>query len=308
MYRKYKKKTLAILDLYNLEPKEVAIWSAITPVALLFAFLLGRWLAPLTAFLSGSKLYSPANYQYSESTRFDNTILTYGTDYILAALMGSLGVAIANVKSTHNLNLKYLASALLISYSLSTFTGALCHHFLSTPARMNALLFRTLWRLCVGLVGIGGGIIGAIGTELLDIFNREKGIKSLFPVPRIPHGFWFCWSAYFFFIICIGSYSMRQPACDIFLTGVTQAIPTVYLVSVLVSKKSLKKLGISNSMRNLLLFGALGNIPLLPLYDLFNFLKFSLGLSNTLLHSTLGVAWGSQGLALLRILNKLKKE
>jgi len=93
---------------------------------------------------------------------------------------------------------------------------------------------------------------------------------------------------------------MKQPASDIFLTGVTQVIPTVYLVLVLYSRKNWKDFNVANGTRQIFLFGALANVPLLPGYDLFNFLNLPLGIINLILHTNLGLAWSSQGYSIYK--------
>lgn len=81
------------------------------------------------------------------------------------------------------------------------------------------------------------------------------------------------------------------------------ARPHFYFMLVTMSKDEnhFKRYKITNKTRNILLFGLFLNIPLLPGYDLFSFLKIPLGVTNFIMHGNLAVAWGSQGYAMYKM-------
>ena len=270
---------------------------------LIATFLLGRFLPGLTAFFTGSKLYTPANYVYDHTTVFDDTILTWGTDYILAITHTLLCLRILSCKtSSANSTLKSVATLLVASFALSTFCGAICHQFLYN--KIDRWYFRLLWRICVGSVGAAGGAIGLCAGELAKI-PLGKGEIVHFPVPVLPSYFWKVWGAFFFGVIWIGAYSMKNPACDIFLTGVTQAPPTLYLAFVLVNRSSWKSI-VPMETIIILLVGLLSNCLLLPGYDFMNYLKLRDGFCNVFLHTVLFCSWSAQAVTLRTFVSKLE--
>lgn len=249
----------------------------------------------MTAFLSGPQLYTYVNYVYDDKTVFDNTILTYGTDYILAVTHGYLFFKIVTVPVKRVSLLQISSACLVASFAISTFAGAICHQFLWRD--LNTWYFRMWWRVCVGVVGAAGGAIGLCGSELAKLPLAEGKGSMRFPVPAVPTFFWTVWAAFFFGVICIGLYSMRNPACDIFLTGVTQAPPTFYIVYVLAARPSWDNI-VEQDKVHLLVAGLLVNCLLLPGYDILNALKLPDGVCNVFLHTVLFCAWSAQGIAL----------
>jgi len=287
-----------VRDALQLTSQEVTdtIWFSVLILTLLFTVLLGRFFAPATAFFSGPQLYSPAWFKYDAQTKFDDTVFTWGTDYALAMLMGYIAWRINGVKETRmSSRIKETSGALLASYSLSTFAGAVAHQFLS--GKLNTSLFRFVWKICVGSVAAAGGLMGASAASLLDLPLDDK---QRYPMPHFPGYFWSIWSIFFFALNGLGFFSMKVPACDIFLLGVTQAPPTFYLCLVAASRRSWKNVGVENDTIAFLFAGALANIILLPFYDFAQATKLPLWLINTLMHSLLGVSWGLQGLVFLR--------
>jgi len=289
-----------------LEKEDVqTIYGFATLPILVLSFLFARYFPVMTAVLTrsiGKNIYVRANFEYdAELTKFDDSFLTWGTDFALAGVMGYLGNKIIKTKvNSHNRNFGRLGATLMITYSMSTFVGAFCHLFFSDLKYMNTWLFRQLWRVCVGTVAISGGAMGSVASELAKL-SRHQPVGQFFAPPVVPHFVWFSWSTFFFGVVFWGLFSMKQPASDIFLTGVTQVIPTVYLVLVLYSRKNWKDFNVANGTRQIFLFGALANVPLLPGYDLFNFLNLPLGIINLILHTNLGLAWSSQGYSIYKV-------
>jgi len=293
-------------DAYRiLEEEEVEnYWGFLLLPVLVGWFVFSRYFPVVTAVFTrstGKRIYVRANFEYDEvNTKFDNGILTWGTDFLLAGVMAYLGYRIIKAQENKkSKNLGRLGATLMFTYSLSTFVGAVCHLFLSNVRLMNTPVFRFLWRICVGTVAVAGGNIGSVATDLAKLSLSQPDDISV-NIPIVPHYFWFSWSVFFFGVVFWGLFSMKQPACDIFLTGVTQTVPTFYLIVVLYSRKHWKSFGVSNTSRQVFLFGALANVPLLPGYDVFNFLNLPLGIINLILHTNLGFAWSSQGYAILR--------
>ncbi|GBG31759.1 Hypothetical Protein FCC1311_079842 [Hondaea fermentalgiana] len=282
----------------GLSDAESLVWMAIFAGLLLGSFALGRWLPPLTAFLSGPQLYTPANFVYAPNVKFDDTWLTYGTDYGLAVVMSFFALAMnAETRTSHNARLMETGSTLLGSYAVSTLAGALAHQFL--PGKLHTSLFRLVWKICVGAVGAAGGIMGATASALARLPTNETSLPR-FRILVVPDFCWTLWSVFFLIVIFTNRFSMAQPACDIFLTGVTQTIPTMYLVLVLFSRRSWANVHVDAVGLAILVYGALANIALLPAYDVLNFANLPLGVTNALMHAWLCAAWGSQGYGLWR--------
>jgi hypothetical protein len=311
--------------------QEQAVWAAVLPVFTVAMLLLSRFFPPLTAVFFGSKLYTPAWFQYDSKPRFDDTVLTYGTDYGIFVVMGVCTVLLLQVRQTPENRKLVLASALLIgSYALSTGAGALCHHVLAK--NLNSAAFRFWWRLCVGCVAAGGGLMGSAASEIAGMAQlrtvaaseeaeaeaeAEPGSPAPTPAPApaqggepeatelnyrlpvVPHFFWAAYGAAILVANTVGFFSMKQPACDIFCVGVSQAPSTMYLIAALYARKDWGAMGVRRRARRVLLIGALANIVLLPAYDFANFLRLPLGVINLALHTTLLASWGSQAYGLL---------
>jgi hypothetical protein len=298
-----------------------AVWAAVLPFFLVAMLLLSRFFPPLTAVFFGSKLYTPAWFQYDAKPRFDDTVLTYGTDYGIFVVMGICTALLLQVRRTPDNRKLVFASALLIgSYALSTGAGALCHHLLAK--NLNSAAFRFWWRLCVGCVAVGGGLMGSAASEIAGMAHlrtvavceeAEAEAESSAPavdgeplapeqnyrLPVVPHFFWAAYGATMLVANTVGFFSMKQPACDIFCVGVSQAPSTMYLVAALYARKDWAAMGVRRRARRVLLIGALANIVLLPAYDFANFLRLPLGIINLALHTTLLASWGSQAFGLL---------
>lgn len=270
------------------------------PLALVFTYFFGRYLPPMTAFLSGRGLYTQANYVYDKSSIFDDTVLTWGSDYGLAICHGYLSYRLFKLPvSADKEKLRLYSGMLVASFAMSTFAGAIAHQFL--PYRINTFIFRMVWRVCVGAVGAAGGLLGLCAGEIAKLptaapeKHRPRFIERM---PVFPTFFWALWSFFFFFVIWSGAYSMKNPACDIFLTGVTQAPPTLYFVAVLLNRVDWTSTIGWNFPALLMCVGLMSNCILLPAYDVLNYINIRDGVRNIFLHSVLFLAWTSQGIAL----------
>ena len=91
----------------------------------------------------------------------------------------------------------------------------------------------------------------------------------------------------------LGYISFKRPACDIFIAGITQFLPTFYCMAALGLRKWPSKRSnespiglVKVSYRIMYYVGFIGNAPLLPMYPmLVQYSGMSLAGVNTLLHS-----------------------
>merc|ERR1712038_336003 len=75
-----------------------------------------------------------------------------------------------------------------------------------------------------------------IGSEICRKFlHANIGCNSRFSVPIIPDVLWCIYGFYMTTVCCMGGISYMRPACDIFVAGTTQFIPTMYCELVLLS-------------------------------------------------------------------------
>lgn len=270
-------------------------WIVLLVCFLLSSFLLSKHLPGQTALFSGPKLYTPANFKYNAAdTVFDDTVLTYGTDYALAVIMSVLCWNILSVPRTEiNATLRSAAAFLVGGFALSTFTGGICHHLI--PYSINTWYWRLMWRICVGSVAASGGALGLCGSEMMP----HENLKA-------PAYFWYTYGGFFLGVTWLGYFSMRNPACDLFLTGVSQAGPTIYLACAVLLRKPRNARDIQ--VVQFLYAGLLSNIILLPGYDLINYLQWRDGVCNAFLHTFLCVSWSCQGVALRHFIIEGKQE
>ncbi|KAL7475881.1 hypothetical protein ACHAW6_001777 [Cyclotella cf. meneghiniana] len=272
--------------------------------------------------------YIPASYRYDAvHTRFDNTAWTYGTDYVLTAVMGIIGCFILSKPGRSSRRLRHYSAALLGCYALSTLPGGYAHQTVVGAERLNAMHFCRLGIVCVGNVSFASCWMGLIGREVARLFDSRS---------VVPQGPWYFWPVYGSFMTAacaLGYMSFKRPACDIFIAGITQFPTTFYcLAALLVGARNhglKKRVGLdydsqkdvgsgspdSHPIDNVLLrykimycVGFIGNAPLLPMYPiLVQYSGMSLAGINTLLHSWLMVMWGMQGISLLHLCRVVDK-
>jgi len=292
---------------------------------LLVAPYLGLRFAKALPFIfweTGARMYYvPANYQYDEeNTRFDNTVWTYGTDYTLAVIMlfGAIHTWKSGCKFT---SLRLYSTVMLLCYVTSVTAGAIAHQHYLTVDSLNTGEFRILWTICVGTVTLAGGFIGAIGSE---IGKALQGMNGRTATPIFPQIFWAYYGIFQTTVCIMGGISFKRPACDIFIAGTTQAVPTFYAVFMLMQcyweteTKSLRNRTVISmfyvnlqtkftfAYRILFLIGFSLNSPLLPAYPILLSLNLSLGTVNTILHTNLCLAWGLQCLTLRKFCVSLR--
>lgn len=270
------------------------------------------------------ELYISCFYVYPADVRFDITWMTWATDYGLAVWMafwiwrvnrwrvreiaGSDGA-----RCRHHNQLVTQVCLMLSCYLVSVVCGGYGHSNYTTGAEvLNTTSFRVLWTFCVGSVALAGGFIGSIASLLQESLETTQSTAIVLPRSfKLPRKLWWLFGTIWLGVTAAGGLSMCRPACDIFLAGVTQFVPFTYLLLcglgnyLLVdrggeegdaTKYNKRQPGLR--YRLLLVYGSLGNAPLLWLYPLLARTDLSLGVINFILHISLAMAWGSQGAAL----------
>jgi len=297
---------------------QIAAWIILTLIFKEFSTYLAR-----STSNAAEKTYIRASYEYdNDNTWFDNTILTWGTDYAIAVLMAFSALkcylATSSQRGMRNerasSSLRNRSCALLLCYAVSVMAGGISHQFFTTIDSLNTTTFRILWTICVGAVTTAAGPMGMIGSEICWRLNANTDeSKVRFRVPVIPDYLWYVYGGYFTILCILGEISYKRPACDIFVAGISQFVPTAYNVAVLLSIRwedacaieSISKVSdfVSGSVklfyRILFYVGFIGNSPLLPAYPLLvQYTELPLGVVNAMLHLNLTLSWGMQALCL----------
>ena len=223
---------------------------------------------------ASSKTYIPAYYHYdSINTKFDNTIWTYGTDYLLTLIMFTIahhcyyGSDDDDDISSHRLRL--YTTSLLVCYGLSTLAGGYSHQYYIGVSELNNNMFRILWTITVGNVAFASCFMGLIGREVYLLFATTttagggdatdassshtrtttaaaaaaaattttvtitKATSNRLQLPVGPIWFWPVYGTYMLLACALGYMSYKRPACDIFIAGITQFPTTAYCLLVL---------------------------------------------------------------------------
>jgi hypothetical protein len=243
------------------------IWLLVTYISKEFAVFLATHQSE-----AASKTFVPAYYSYDEDeTSFDNTFLTWGTDYMLALLFTYVtykcykmsssssddGSSSSNSNSafmttpTKPSSLGYKAAALFGSYAMSVLCGGYAHYTYTTLDSLNTLSFRIWWTICVGSVTAAGGFMGMCGSEIYHQLKKHDMIqddtsgsgagtggilgRSRFNLFQVSTFQWWIYAIVMTGFCIVGDISYKRPACDIFVAGTGQFFPTVYCELVLLS-------------------------------------------------------------------------
>jgi len=174
---------------------EVNIWFSILflPIASYLTFKFSC-IFPHILWSKSYLYYIPANWQYDEiNTVFDDSMWTWGTDYILAIFMalGSwrLYFSCTTTKSREvSSDVPVTASIFVFLYSISVLSGGFAHQHYHTIESLNTSSFRVIWFICVGTVAMAGGPIGALGSNLAKSFDKLN-VESYFRMPIFPNYF-----------------------------------------------------------------------------------------------------------------------
>lgn len=307
------------LKMFAAESFILPVWIIVTVFSMILAAFIPRHQSK-----AGQETFLHAGFDYDETnTYFDNTFLTYGTDYMISIIMLYAVHKCLNATSPiniHNNDLKFdvslskdlrIGSSLLfLLYGVSVLSGGIAHQFYTNLEDLNSLSFRILWTLCVGCVTAAGGLIGACGSAIYIRLNETMPNDMVrFRMIYLPYKLWIIYGVCMTFWCILGGISYKRPACDIFAAGTTQFVPSVYIVLAVLSVKwPIKKERIPSSsvvrqigpfFRLCIVVGFFLNAPLLPMYPLMvQYTSLSLGVVNALLHLNLTFAWGMQAMSL----------
>ena len=296
-------------------------------------------LGPLRAALTG--VYEFALYEYDLArTHFDDSFGTIGTDFGLTLHMGLCAFAFrpssgAAASAAHTRAARRATCVLFALYTTSVLCGAVAHWRFglgdgpggTAVAALNTWQFRAIWTAVVGTVAVAGACFGRIGSALARRAGRDARRRDVGPgatqrawwrPAAVPDGFWRAWALVFGLAVALGGFSMKRPAADIFLAGITQSPPSFYLLAVLLQPAGAPTaparywtsvVRVPRRRFAALLLGLVLNAPLLFAYPiLVDAWAWPLGRVNVLLHCWLQVAWGLQGYGLHGLCAALRAE
>mmetsp|Transcript_20225 Transcript_20225/g.29780 ORF Transcript_20225/g.29780 Transcript_20225/m.29780 type:complete len:374 (-) Transcript_20225:106-1227(-) len=313
---------------------QILMWSVLTFISKEFSVFL-----PTSQSHAGAKTFVHAGYHYDQNhSSFDNTILTWGTDYIIAVIFTYAGISCLQAANktakgakvlntnTNEINeqaskgLRVRSSLLFSCYAVSVLSGGYAHYTFKTIEELNSMQFRICWIICVGCVTAAGGFMGSCGSQIYLAMNHSVAKEKVrFRLVHVSDLLWFIYGGFMTYVCANGEISYQRPACDIFVAGTSQFVPTVFCVLVVLSIKwtdakpileapvdmignvnpSAMIKAIKRSYRYTFYIGLFLNAPLLPSYpQLVQNTNLSLGQVNALLHLNLTIAWGMQAISL----------
>eukprot|EP00747_Dinoflagellata_sp_TGD_P222337 gnl/TRDRNA2_/TRDRNA2_94051_c0_seq1.p1 gnl/TRDRNA2_/TRDRNA2_94051_c0~~gnl/TRDRNA2_/TRDRNA2_94051_c0_seq1.p1 ORF type:complete len:318 (+),score=26.61 gnl/TRDRNA2_/TRDRNA2_94051_c0_seq1:79-1032(+) len=269
--------------------------------------MLGKcWLLTRGIGRDGRLTYVPAKWRYDKTAKFDNSWPTWSTDYVIAALMTYQLQWLWRASKPSRLRIP--VALLLFFYWIATTLGGLAHQLHDgTHFALNRAAFRVPWAAVVGATAMAGMCQGMIGSEVLRLGMNAGGPCSRgWPVSvLLPDATWLMWGALQAALVISGTFSHMRPACDTFIAGATQALPTFYMQAALWANPC----GISRRTWWLLMIGLVSNSPLIFVYPwLVQHSGLQLGTINAILHSVVGTSWGAQGLGLVRMCVQIEAE
>jgi len=182
--------------------------------------------------------------------------------------------------------------------------------------------------------------MGSCGSEIYKWMNQsqsqcnEHGVRFRMGLGlgfdgHVHDLLWVIYSGFLTYVCIMGDISYQRPACDIFVAGTSQFVPTVYCMLAVLSVrwKDAKPIlegqlheheheheqsheqshdnvntnviaavkEIRRGYRYMFYIGFVLNVPLLPSYPCFvQYTSLSLGMVNAILHTNLTLAWGMQ--------------
>jgi hypothetical protein len=138
----------------SLKLSTIILWSILTYISKEFSLFLPRFQSK-----AGAKIFISASYNYDDDLSFfDDTILTWGTDYAICIIMlfasyqcfnattnYSKGILLDRSKSK---SLRIKSSLLFFSYAISVFAGGYAHYtFTEGTDQRNTTPFRIWWTI-----------------------------------------------------------------------------------------------------------------------------------------------------------------
>jgi len=254
------------------------------------------------------KIYVSAFWKFDERSVFDNSMLTYGTDYFIAVVMTAWAFSFrrrtkslqhrADLQATMLRAHHFRSQGLLLSYAISVLAGAISHQFFTSVEMRNTWAFRLLWTTCVGSVTAAAGWMGSIASTWAHLDEDLLGDRNWIPV--LPGWFWAAFQMVGTTVVILGGWSYQRPACDIFIAGISQMACSFYCVAIM-WKGLLFLPAFSASHRRARMIAFVLNAPLLPLYPYLVSTNLSLGETNAILHSCLCFTWSFQAIVLRQV-------
>jgi len=220
------------------------------------AVYLGLWL------LGVDYVFSPqGSNPYLSTTIFDTTWWTWLTDYAVAAMCA------------------------FMAWRLATCSGDW------GVEALNSGLLGWGWVFTSAMVGLQGGVMLFIARGYLVNQTRLR-----FPLLVLSNEA--CWAHTVLVVLGVlaGVFRCTRPAADIFLLGVTQAWPVMYVMAALASGTT------ACSFTSAWCAGSFALLsPTILIYPLLVDAGFVVGHINCFLHAVIFVAWFGQGLGVLRV-------
>jgi multisubunit Na+/H+ antiporter MnhF subunit len=262
--------------------------------------------------LDGQRTYQLAAWRFDEGARFDNTFGTWATDYGVALICGAMALRIRRVVRPSALRTRVVA--LLSLYAASTGVGGAVYQWhTGEHTALNTLKFRLAWTFVVSATLVKGSVLWMIGSELLRLCYISEPIPAGRPPPTsvvglgacrsptalhiysLPDMAWLAWGGILTLIAILGGFSYSRPACDIFVAGTSQAVPSFYVLLALLPWRH----SLPARTYRLLQVGLLSNSPLIFVYPWFvQHSGLTLGSINAMLHCVLAFSWTLQGIGL----------
>ena len=140
----------------------------VLPLVLLLCYVITSLTQGLDS--EGRQTYEFAGYSYPNYAKFDNTWLTWSTDYLISLILLINILFIKSIKTeNYNKTLQDLIILLLSLYGLSTLVGGLAHQLYSgDTSELNSYLFYIMWVVVVGCTAVAGGVQGRLGNLVLS--------------------------------------------------------------------------------------------------------------------------------------------
>mmetsp|Transcript_1881 Transcript_1881/g.4348 ORF Transcript_1881/g.4348 Transcript_1881/m.4348 type:complete len:291 (-) Transcript_1881:195-1067(-) len=250
------------------------------------AVYLGLWL------LGVDYVFSPqGSNPYLSTTIFDTTWWTWLTDYAVAAMCAFMAWRLATCSG--DWGVKWPGMALMLAYSIPTLLGGMVHQAAGHwgVEALNSGLLGWGWVFTSAMVGLQGGVMLFIARGYLVNQTRLR-----FPLLVLSNEA--CWAHTVLVVLGVlaGVFRCTRPAADIFLLGVTQAWPVMYVMAALASGTT------ACSFTSAWCAGSFALLsPTILIYPLLVDAGFVVGHINCFLHAVIFVAWFGQGLGVLRV-------
>ena len=290
-----------------------SLGAAIAAVVLLPASLSLSWLLTFgdRPFRTGDgiRTYKLAGWSYPPDAIFDNTWRTFLTDYVLSAICiywavrlfysdrvnkqrGEATLFCSDSERTEHQPaaspLRYRALLLLCHYAFQAALGGVSHQLYSgSTAELNTYAFRAAWTAVVGATAAAGGCFGLIGSELLRLADTRLQLSNVA---------WLVYTIAMLALVASGALSCVRPACDVFIAGTSQAVPTFFLQACLLVWRRKVATLVPWKAYWVLQASLMTNAPLVFVYPfLVQRSGLPLGVVNAAMHAWLAASWAAQG-------------